>query len=115
MKEITKRNTMLEALEYFRGLKRLASKDHKGLEPAEGEEDIFNDMSAHCRNMQELIHAYESETVRQAIEEWDREKKADSGEQCDMSNLKGWQKEIMEQARQQMKDEEEAIAEMRLT
>ena len=115
MKEITKRNTMLEALEYFRGLKKLASKDHKGLEPAEEEEDVFNDMSAHCRNMEELLHAYESELVREAIANWDKEKKEDKAAQIGMEFLKVWQTDVMEKARQQMADEEEAIAEMRLT
>jgi len=115
MAEITKRKTMLEALEYFRGLKKLASKEHKGMEPAEGEEDIFSEMSAHCRNMQELIQAYESEEVRQAIADWDKEKTGKKAVQGDMTQLKDWQKAIMEQARQQMTDEEEAIREMRLT
>ena len=73
MAEITRRKTMLEALEYFRGIKKLTSKDHNGLEPAEGEEEEFATYSAHCQNMQELIQAHESEPVRAAIANWQAE------------------------------------------
>lgn len=73
MAEITRRKTMLEALEYFRGIKKLTSKDHNGLEPAEGEEEEFATYSAHCQNMQELIQANESEPVRAAMASWQME------------------------------------------
>lgn len=71
--EITRRNVLLECLEHFRGLKKLCSKEHKGLEPAEGEEDLFYMLEKKCRIMQELIQAYESEPVRKALADWQNE------------------------------------------
>ena len=71
--EITRRNVLLECLEHFRGLKKLCSKEHKGLEPAEGEEDLFYMLEEKCRIMQELIQAYESEPVRKALADWKNE------------------------------------------
>lgn len=71
--EITRRNVLLECLEHFRGLKKLCSKEHKGLEPAESEEDLFYMLEEKCRILQELIQAYESEPVRAAIADWQQE------------------------------------------
>ena len=70
MREISKRETLLECLEHMRVLKRVVSVDRKGIIPLEGYEDLYFERERKCVIIQELIQALESEPVRAALAEW---------------------------------------------
>jgi hypothetical protein len=70
MREITKRETLLDCLEHMRVLKRVVSVDRKGIIPLEGFEDLYFERERKCCIIQELIQALESEPVRAALAEW---------------------------------------------
>ena len=69
-REITRRETLLDCLEYETLKLLLVSKDHKGLTPAEGHEDEFDEYMEKCRILRDTIQALESEPVRQVLAEW---------------------------------------------
>lgn len=73
-KEITRRNTLLKCLEYLERMKRMDSKDRKGLEPLDEETaESFYELEEECKIIRELIQANESEPVRRAIANWQNE------------------------------------------
>ena len=69
-KEITRRETLLDCLDYQRRFLMMASKDREGLVPIEGLEDEFDERETKCRILREMIQALESEPVRAALAEW---------------------------------------------
>lgn len=73
MGENTKKSVLLECLEYERGLKKMCSVDHQGRMPLKGLEDHFYDQAEKCGILQEMIHALDSETVRRAMADWQKD------------------------------------------
>ena len=69
-KEITRRSTLLDCLDYQTRWLKMSSKGRQGREPIDGLEDEFYEREAKCRILRELIHACESEPVRAAMAEW---------------------------------------------
>ena len=73
MAEINRKSVLLECLEYERGLWKLCSKNYDMLEPMKGMDDKFDEQKEKCRILQELIQAYDSETVRAALADWQKD------------------------------------------
>lgn len=73
MGEITKKSVLLECLEYERGLKKMCSKEYKGLTAMKGLEDKFQEQAEKCRILEDMIHALDSEPVRRAMADWQKE------------------------------------------
>ena len=73
MGETTKKSVLLECLEYERGLKKMCSKEHKGLTAMKGLEDKFQEQAEKCRILEDMIHALDSEPVRRAMADWQKE------------------------------------------
>ena len=69
----SKKSVLLECLEYERGLKKMCSVDHEGRLPLQGMEDLFRDQEEKCGILQDMIHALDSEHVRRAIADWQKE------------------------------------------
>lgn len=69
----TNKSVLLECLEYERGLKKMCSVDHEGRLPLQGMEDLFHDQAEKCQILQDMIHAMDSETVRRAIADWQKD------------------------------------------
>lgn len=73
-KEITRRNTLLKCLKHLELMKKMDSKDQKGMEPLDKETaESFYELEEECRIIRELIQANESEPVRKAIADWQKE------------------------------------------
>ena len=73
MSTITRKSVLLECLEYERGILKLCSQNHEGRIAAKGEEDLFRDQQQKIRILQEMIHALDSESVRQAMADWQKD------------------------------------------
>ena len=73
MAEINRKSVLLECLEYERGLWKLCSRNYDMLEPMKGMDDKFDEQKEKCRILQELIQAYDSEPVRAALADWQKD------------------------------------------
>lgn len=69
-KEITRRSTLLDCLDYQTRWLKMSSKGRKGREPIDGLEDEFYEREAKCRILRELIQALESDPVREVLADW---------------------------------------------
>jgi len=72
-KEITRRNVLLECLDWQREKLAEASRDSFMLDAWPGMEEIFAERREKCRILQEMIQALESEPVRRSMAEWQQE------------------------------------------
>ena len=86
MSEITRRSVLEECLEIQRERLRICSKTYDMLEPKKGMEEQYFEQVMKCRCLQDLVQACETEGVRKAIWEWQKEN----------GGLAGWQKQLME-------------------
>ena len=73
MAEITRKSVLLECLSIMRRELMIASKKYNGLEPAKGMEEAWEQGREKIRILEELIHAYESEPVRRALADWQKD------------------------------------------
>ena len=73
MTEITRRNVLLECLDTMRKKKAFYSVRREGRFPIEGQEKRFYDYEKRIGILEDLIQAYESEPVRRALANWQRE------------------------------------------
>ncbi|MCR5566187.1 MAG: hypothetical protein K6F61_04995 [Clostridiales bacterium] len=73
MAEITKRNALLKCLKEQEELRNLCSVKYEGRYPMKGMEKEFNEQEQVCRILRELIQALESEPVRRAVADWQKE------------------------------------------
>lgn len=69
--EITLQSTLIEALQIMREELHICSKKYNGLEPKEGMEKAWQQARAKVRILQNLLHATESEDVREALGKWE--------------------------------------------
>lgn len=67
---MTRREVLIECLELEREMWRISSKKYDTLEPVRSMEAAWEDYREKCRIIQEMIQALESETVRNALANW---------------------------------------------
>jgi len=72
MAEITRKSVLTECLEYERGLWKLCSRKYDTLVPMEGMEDKWDEQREKCRILEDLIHAYDSKPVQDALANWQK-------------------------------------------
>lgn len=73
MAEINRKSVLLECLELMREELRLSSRDYNGLVPADRMEESWEQARRKVEILEELIHAYDSEPVRVALADWQKE------------------------------------------
>ena len=71
--EITRKSVLMECLQIMREELSICSKHYNGLEPKEGMEEAWEQGRRKVQILQELIHSYESETVRAALAGWQQD------------------------------------------
>ena len=71
--EITRRSVLIECLQIMREELNICSSKYNGLEPKKGMEEAWEQARKKVAILQDMIHAYESETVRAAIADWQQE------------------------------------------
>ena len=73
MEKITRKSVLLECLEIMRQELAMTSKHYNGLEPKEGMEEAWEQGREKIRILEDLIHAYDTETVRKALADWQKD------------------------------------------
>lgn len=73
MAEITRKSVLLECLSIMKEELNLTSKGYNGLEPVPGMEDAWEQCRQKVEILKDLIHAYDSENVRHALADWQKE------------------------------------------
>lgn len=73
MAEITRKSVLLECLSIMRSELAICSKHYNGLEPAQGMEQAWREGQQKVEILKDLIHAYESEPVRAALADWQKD------------------------------------------
>ena len=68
--EITRKSVLLECLSIMRSELKILSRNYNGHEPANGMEEAWNQARKKVTILQDMIHAMESENVRQALADW---------------------------------------------
>ena len=72
-REITRRETLLECLDMMKRIRNAFSRDQLGLQAEEKFEALFAEYDEKCRILREIIQANESEPVRRALADWQKE------------------------------------------
>ena len=65
--EITRKSVLIECLQIMREELNICSEGYNGLIPKKGMEEAWEQARVKVKIMEDLIHAYESEQVRQAL------------------------------------------------
>ena len=73
MAEINRKSVLLECLSIMRAELRVCSKDYNGLIPADRMEEAWEQGRQKVKILEDLIHAYDSEPVRVALADWQKE------------------------------------------
>ena len=71
--EITLRSVLIECLGLIKEEQRLSSKHYNGLEPKEGMEESWDQARRKVQVLKDAIPALESEQVRRAMAEWQKD------------------------------------------
>ncbi len=71
--EITRKSVLIEALQIMREELDICSEGYNGLIPKRGMEEAWDQARRKVQIMQDLIHAYESEPVRKALADWQKD------------------------------------------
>ena len=71
--EITRKSVLLECLSIMQQELSVCSKHYNGLEPKEGMEEAWDQGRRKVQVLRELIHAYDSEPVREALADWQKD------------------------------------------
>ena len=71
--EITRKSVLLECLSIMREELRICSKGYNCLEPAKGMEEAWEQGRRKVQILQHMIQAYESEPVRKALADWQKD------------------------------------------
>lgn len=72
-RKITKRETLLECLDLMKKIRNAFSKGQYGMLAIERYTAIFEEYDEKCQILREMIQALESEPVRRAMADWQRE------------------------------------------
>lgn len=70
---ITKRNTLLECLELMQKIRNSFSTDGWGMAPIPRYITLYQEYDEKCQILREMIQALESEPVRRAMADWQKE------------------------------------------
>lgn len=73
MSEITRKSVLTECLQIQREKWKMCSRKYDTLEPMKGMEQQWNEQKTKCGLLEDLIHAYESPPVREALANWQQE------------------------------------------
>ena len=73
MAEITRKSVLVKCLGIIRSELEICSKNYNGLEPKEGMEQLWQECRQEIDILKDLIHAYDSESVRAALANWQRD------------------------------------------
>lgn len=73
MAEITRKSVLLECLSIMKSELAICSKHYNGLEPANGMEEAWQQGRQKVEILKDLIQAYDSEPVRAALADWQKE------------------------------------------
>lgn len=73
MAEITRKSVLLECLSIMKSELAICSKHYNGLEPANGMEEAWQQGRKKVEILKDLIQAYDSEPVRAALADWQKE------------------------------------------
>ena len=68
-----RKSVMVECLKIMREKRNLCSEKYDGLMPKKGMEQQFFDQKKKCEILEDLIHALDSEPVRKALADWQKE------------------------------------------
>ena len=71
--EITRKSVLLECLEIMKAELAICSKHYNGLEPMKGMEEAWQQGRKKVEILKDLIHAYDSEPVRAALADWQKD------------------------------------------
>jgi len=71
--EITRKSVLIECLQIMREELNICSSKYNGLEPKKGMEEAWEQARVKVKILEDLIHAYESEKVREALANWHKE------------------------------------------
>ena len=80
MAEITRKSVLLECLSIMRQELALTSERYDGLSPKKGMEDAWAQCRQKIEILKDMIHACESEPVRKALADWQKEIMQRNGE-----------------------------------
>ena len=72
-RNITRKSVLLECLSIMRQELAVCSKNFNGLEPKEGMQEAWEDCRKKVEILKDLIHAYDTETVRAALAGWQQD------------------------------------------
>ena len=70
---VTKRETLLECLDLMKRFRNCFSQKGIGLAPIDRYTALFTEYDEKCQILREMIQALESEPVRQAMADWQKE------------------------------------------
>ena len=73
MEEITRKSVLLECLSIMKSELAICSKHYNGLEPAAGMEEAWQQGRKKVEILKDLIQAYDSEPVRAALHDWQKD------------------------------------------
>ena len=73
MREITKRETLLECLDIMKKFRNNFSQRGYGMAPIERYTALFDEYDKKCEILREMIQALESEPVRKALSDWQKQ------------------------------------------
>lgn len=73
MEKISRKSVLLECLDIMRQELAIVSKHYNGLEPKKGMEEAWEQGREKIRILEDLIHAYDSEPVRRALADWQKD------------------------------------------
>lgn len=85
--EITRKSVLIEALQIMREELDICSEGYNGLIPKKGMEEAWEQARRKVQIMQDLIHAYESEPVRKALADWQKETMEKGPEPLNLAEL----------------------------
>ena len=71
--EVTKKQTLLECLEIMRKFRNCFSHKGWGMAPIDRYQALFAEYDKKCKILEDMIHALDSETVRMALANWQKE------------------------------------------
>ena len=88
-REITKKETLLECLEIMRKFRNCFSHKGWGMAPIERYQALYDEYEDKCRILEDMIHALDSEPVRRALADWQKELMEDPRAMDSMNPING--------------------------
>ena len=73
MREVTKKETLLECLDIMKKFRNNFSQKGYGMAPIERYTALFEEYDKKCEILRDMIHALDSEPVRKALADWQKE------------------------------------------